>query len=172
MTSRYKLKGSFGASKVYRYWRKMHWIKDIPFFDLQDLSKIMLAIGEEISRALIEGNEVLLPYNYGSIAIAEYKPTSYMKDGKIRTTRKLDMWATRKYRMDHPDEKDVCIYHTNDTIYRILYKPTRAQNARFFKFQPYRSFRKAVAKAAKEGTIRAHESIQKSDIDNNNYGNI
>lgn len=172
MTSRYKFKNSFGVAKVYSYWRKMHWIKDIPFFKRKTLSEVMLAIGEEMSKALIEGNVVLLPYNYGSIAIAEYKPKTYMHNGKIKTTRMLDMWATRKYRMNHPDEKDVRIYHTNDTIYRILYKPTRAQNARFFKFQPYRRFREAIVKAAKDGTIRAHESIQKSDIDKNNYGNI
>lgn len=166
-----KLQGAFGAYKAYVYMRKMHWIKDIPFFTKGDLGKIMRAVNKEIWKAVIEGHEVLLPYNYGSICLGEFKPKAYMKkDGKARSGRFIDIAKTKAYRKEHPEDKDMHFYYTDDTIYRIIYKPTRALNARFFKFQPYRPFKKAVVAAAREGRITAHDDVTITNIDRKNYG--
>lgn len=140
-----------GIKEAFKYEKESGWKILKKGVNDHVYSKIIMTMGEKIAQALVEGHEVVLPCNMGSLAIR-----------MIPTRHKVDWNATMKFWYENKDMMKRKFLVKTKRLYEPLfdYKPNKRgyfKNSSMMRFRPNRVLAKQIRDEIEAG--RAYEFV-------------
>lgn len=158
----YKLGHCFGARDAFRWIRKNKWkALDGKPCDKLLYSKIISSVNQELVESLLDGHQVELPHQMGTLLLSRMPSWVKIVDGEVKTNYWTDWKKTLEYMYEDKEarEKHSRIRRINSYIYRIRYSKSSAhfQNRYFYKFRPNRSLKKALQTTVEKQKMYAEQ---------------
>lgn len=155
----HRISHCLGARDAWKWVRKNKWQtlggKPCP----QSLyGEIINAVNWFLVEQLLDGHEVELPYQMGSLLIESQPAKVFMEDGELKNNYRTDWRKTLEYWYEDAEAKAThkTIKRVQNQIYYVNYLKRKAKfrNRRFYRFRPNRSLVKYVGHAVENGSIR------------------
>ena len=164
----FKITNSFSIRGAYRWYchhrpRKSKFVLEEGLF-----YKLIRAINNKLAEALIRGEEVKFPARMGQLEIRRYKIEPYINsEGKLIYKAPVNWNATLRFWYESPEarENKIVIKVEKRDNFKIEYNKSKAvfRKKTYFMFQPNRSLRMKVHKAAEEGKLDAFKYNKYND---------
>ena len=155
----HRISHCLGARDAWKWVRKNKWeaIGGKPCS--QSLySQVISTVNWLIVEQLLDGHEIELPYQMGSILLSSIPTYVCMEDGKAKNNYSTDWKKTLEYWFEDPDAKasHQRIKRVQPWKYEVLYLKQKAmyRNRRFYQFRPNRSLIRYIGHAVENGSIR------------------
>jgi hypothetical protein len=160
----HKISHCLGSRDAFHWVRKNKWkATGGKTVDKQLYSKIVSEIHKVLVESLLEGHELELPYQMGSLILVRTPSKVYYDNGELKTNYRTDWKKTLNYRFYEDPEGHQLIKHIEPFIYTVKYykRGARYHNRKFYNFRANRSLLREVRAAMERGkmnvgTIRSH----------------
>ena len=160
----HKIDHCFGSRDAFHWVRKNKWkATGGKHVDKLLYSQIVSEVNKALVEALLEGHEIEVPYQMGSLVLTRTKSKVFYVDGELKTNYRTDWKKTLDYRYYEDPEGHKLVKKIQPFIYTIKYykKGARYHNRKYYKFRPNRSLSLAVCAAIERGkmnveTIKSH----------------
>lgn len=142
----FRVKNSYGTKDAYRWCIKNKLItKKITESKFR---KIVNTLNLQLQKELVAGYQIKLPVGMGMVSIRKSKTYVGIKDGKIKTNKKVDWDTTLKYWYSDEDayKNKKLIRKEAKEIFKIIYNKsmTSFKNSTYFLFEPTRTIKLLV----------------------------
>lgn len=156
ITNSFSIRGAFKWYRHHRPQKSKYVLKESQFY------AIIRTINDKLADALIEGKEVKFPNRMGILEIRKYYMEPYLNDkGELVYKAPVHWGETLKFWYENPEayKNRIVIKVSKHDNYKIEYNKSKAcfKKKSFFMFQPNRTLRIKVHKAAEEGKLDAFE---------------
>lgn len=120
--------------------------------------EIIRTMNQILAEKLLEGHEVVLPYQMGSLHISSSKPRVRVVNGKIETTYRTDWKKTLRLLYEDRDARDSHqrVRRVNNRVYILKYSKRGAvyKYRKSYSFRPNRSMMRRIGKLTESGGLR------------------
>lgn len=143
---KHKVTGSWGVYDYYRYYRH-NKPKDKKYvLDSATYYKIIRMVNEAMADKLAKEHQLELPCRMGMLEFIKYPHTLKIVDGKVKTSRPIDFFATVKLWYEDPEaeKQKILIRKEEEDGLKAYYRKRNAiyQNKFFYEFQLHRTVRR------------------------------
>ena len=156
----HKISHCLGSRDAFHWVRKNHWEatggKPV---DKQLYSQIISEIHKVLAEALIEGHEIELPYQMGSLTLVRTPSKVFYEDGELKTNYRTDWKKTLEYRFNEDQGSHIRVKRIQPYIYSVRYYKRKAKyhNQYFYLFRVNRSLARTLGAAVERGKVNVEQ---------------
>ena len=151
--------GSYGLLQAYPDYKKLIGKNSNYKISSQQFSQIINAIHGLFVQNLINGEDVKLPQNMGTLEVRKKISNVQIKEGKIKINYPVDWQATLKlwYEDEEARLNKTVVRVESKEVFRVFYNRTTAKynNKSFYQFNTARSLKLRLKQTIKEGDLDA-----------------
>lgn len=151
--------GSYGLLQAYPDYKKLISKNSNYKISSQQFSQIINAIHGLFIQNLINGEDVKLPQNMGTLEVRKKISNVQIKEGKIKINYPVDWQATLKlwYEDEEARLNKTVVRVESKEVFRVFYNRTTAKytNKAFYQFKTARSLKLKLKQTIKEGDLDA-----------------
>ena len=155
----HKVKNSYGVYDGFKYYRKNRPKEHKYVLTESQYFSIIRRVNELLGEALINGEDVTLPYRLGRLEIRKYEARITTDGRKVRTNLPIDWDRTLKlwYEDKESYKNKTLIKVEEKEIYKIYYNRNVAEftNKAFYQFDVNRELKRRLKQNIKEGKLDA-----------------
>lgn len=155
----YKVRNSYGVYDGFKYYRKIRPKEHKYALNESQYFAITRKINTILGEALINGEDILLPYRLGRLEIRKFNASITFDGDKIKTNLPIDWDRTlRLWYEDKESFKNKALIRIKEKeIYRTHYNRTLAEykNKSFYTFYLNRALKRRMKQNIKEGKLDA-----------------
>ena len=155
----HKVKNSYGVYDGFKYYRKNRPKEHKYVLTESQYFSIIRRVNELLGEALINGEDVTLPYRLGRLEIRKYEARITTDGKKIKTNLPIDWDRTLKlwYEDKESYKNKTLIKVEEKEIYKIYYNRNVAEftNKAFYQFDVNRELKRRLKQNIKEGKLDA-----------------
>lgn len=155
----HKVKNSYGVYDGFKYYRKNRPKEHKYVLTESQYFSIIRRINELLGEALINGEDVTLPYRLGRLEIRKYEARITTDGKKVRTNLPIDWDRTLKlwYEDKESYKNKTLIKVEEKEIYKVYYNRNIAEftNKAFYQFDVNRELKRRLKQNIKEGKLDA-----------------
>lgn len=154
----HSIKSSLGVYDAYKWTRKNKWLNIGKPVSEHDYYKILRRVNQCLLDALLEGNDIVLPYKMGIIQLVKSNRGVKIKDGVVTNSFPIDWDRTLK--LWHEDKESfnnkVLVRAVEKEVYKVHYSKSNADyiNQCYYQFSPNRELK-----------LRLKDKIKNNEID-------
>lgn len=155
----HKVTGSIGVYDVYKIIRKNKWFNIGRPLKEHEFYSIIRSINNYLANNLVNGNDIILPYEMGKLELRRIDITPRIVDGKLVVNKPIDWDRTLKlwYEDNEAFKQRTLIKVENNDLFKIFYNKSKAKfnNKCFYEFQVNRDIKQRLKKNIKLNRIDA-----------------
>ena len=155
----HKVKNSYGVYDGFKYYRKNRPKEHKYVLTESQYFSIIRRVNELLGEALINGEDVTLPYRLGRLEIRKYEAKITTDGKKVRTNLPIDWDRTLKlwYEDKESYKNKTLIKVEEKEIYKVYYNRNVAEftNKAFYQFDVNRELKRRLKQNIKEGKLDA-----------------
>ena len=155
----HKVKNSYGVYDGFKYYRKNRPKEHKYVLTESQYFSIIRRVNELLGEALINGEDVTLPYRLGRLEIRKYEARITTDGKKVRTNLPIDWDRTLKlwYEDKESYKNKTLIKVEEKEIYKVYYNRNVADftNKAFYQFDVNRELKRRLKQNIKEGKLDA-----------------
>ena len=155
----HKVKNSYGVYDGFKYYRKNRPKEHKYVLTESQYFSIIRRVNELLGEALINGEDVTLPYRLGRLEIRKYEARITTDGKKVRTNLPIDWDRTLKlwYEDKESYKNRTLIKVEEKEIYKVYYNRNVAEfkNKSFYQFDINRKLKRRLKQNIKEGKLDA-----------------
>ena len=155
----HKVKNSYGVYDGFKYYRKNRPKGHKYVLTESQYCSIIRRVNELLGEALINGEDVTLPYRLGRLEIRKYEARITTDGKKVRTNLPIDWDRTLKlwYEDKESYKNKTLIKVEEKEIYKVYYNRNVAEftNKTFYQFDANRELKRKLKQNIKEGKLDA-----------------
>ena len=155
----HKVKNSYGVYDGFKYYRKNRPKEHKYVLTESQYFSIIRRVNELLGEALINGEDVTLPYRLGRLEIRKYEARITTDGKKVRTNLPIDWDRTLKlwYEDKESYKNKTLIKVEEKEIYKVYYNRNVAEftNKAFYQFDVNRELKRRLKQNIKEGKLDA-----------------
>ena len=150
----------FGSRDAWKWLRKNKWkaLGEKPC-DQSLYSNIVSYINQILAEKLLEGHEIVFPYQMGSLRVSSKQTKVSIENGVIKTNYPTDWKRTLQYWYEDEGakkaHKTIKWMQKRLVFVRYYKKSATYKNRRFYSFRPNRSLVKTLSMNCARGMIKA-----------------
>lgn len=164
----HKVNKSYGIRDGFRYYRKIKPSDSKYVLTDSQYYTITREINNILSNELINGGEIIFPYQLGKLELRKFNTTKVIKDGKLKLSIPVDWNETTKlwYNDSESHLNKVLVRSTSNTTYTVHYNKYRARfnNSTLYQFNVNRLIKRGLVPKIKEGKIDAFSLNRKNNL--------
>lgn len=165
-----KVRNSWGVYDYYKFYRKNRPKEKEYALTESQYFAIIRRVNTLLAEQLLIDGELEFPYRMGKLVVREKKPHTTIKDGKVKTNRRIDWDKTLSlwYEDAQAHENKTLVYSDADRITALSYEKKNAiyKNKQYYQFDLNRGVYKEISKAANSGTLELQSVLMRSEIGN------
>ena len=155
----HKVKNSYGVYDGFKYYRKNRPKEHKYVLTESQYFSIIRRVNELLGEALINGEDVTLPYRLGRLEVRKYEARITTDGKKVRTNLPIDWDRTLKlwYEDKESYKNKTLIKVEEKEIYKVYYNRNVAEftNKTFYQFDVNRELKRKLKQNIKEGKLDA-----------------
>ena len=155
----HKVKNSYGVYDGFKYYRKNRPKEHKYVLTESQYFSIIRRVNELLGEALINGEDVTLPYRLGRLEVRKYEARITTDGKKVRTNLPIDWDRTLKlwYEDKESYKNKTLIKVEEKEIYKVYYNRNVAEftNKAFYQFDVNRELKRRLKQNIKEGKLDA-----------------
>ena len=155
----HKVKNSYGVYDGFKYYRKNRPKEHKYVLTESQYFSIIRRVNELLGEALINGEDVTLPYRLGRLEVRKYEARITTDGKKVRTNLPIDWDRTLKlwYEDKESYKNKTLIKVEEKEIYKVYYNKNVAEftNKAFYQFDVNRELKRRLKQNIKEGKLDA-----------------
>lgn len=155
----HKVKNSYGVYDGFKYYRKNRPKEHKYVLTESQYFSIIRRVNELLGEALINGEDVTLPYRLGRLEVRKYEARITTDGKKVRTNLPIDWDRTLKlwYEDKESYKNKTLIKVEEKEIYKVYYNRNVADftNKAFYQFDVNRELKRRLKQNIKEGKLDA-----------------
>ena len=155
----HKVTGSIGVYDIYKIIRKNKWFNIGRPLKEHEFYSIIRSINNYLADNLVNGNDIIFPYEMGKLELRKIDITPRIVDGKLVINKPIDWDRTLKlwYEDNEAFKQRTLVKVENNDLFKIFYNKNRAKfnNKCFYEFQVNRDIKQRLKKNIKLNRIDA-----------------
>ena len=155
----HKIKGSLGVKEAF-FWCRRNKLFREKILE-KDFYRIIRTVNNLMAAHLESGSDVKFPQRMGQLEVRKFSPYVKFKDGKLKTNRGVNWYATLALWSEDEDAKEnkVLVRSEDKEAFIIFYNKMIAnyKNKTLYQFKPNRELAIRIRKAGNEGIIDAYK---------------
>ena len=165
-----RVRNSWGVYDYYKFYRKNRPKEHKYALNESQYFAIIRRVNTLLAEQLLIDGELEFPYRMGKLIVREKKPRTTIKDGKIKTSRRIDWDKTLSLWYNDPNEykEKNLVYSDNEKITVLFYDKRGAifKNKQYYQFDLNRFIYKEISKAVNSGTLELQSVFSRSEFGN------
>ncbi len=156
----YKFSHCLGSRDAFNWVRKNHWeATGGQMVDKLLYSQIISEVHRILVEQLLEGHEIVFPYQMGSLLLNRTPARVYYEDGELKNNYKTDWKKTLEYRFNEDPEGHLRVKRVQPYIYSVRYykRKARYHNQHFYLFRANRSLSRTLGAAVERGKVNVEQ---------------